>query len=156
MKKSLLILSLAVIIATPAFSNGIFDFSSKSEEAEIEQVDLKPNSYAPAASVNLSGVNTNTDTKEKIRVSSAGTTQNQNNLQDTNYQNAIQNLDAAQAGLREELINYNKKYSEAKARYDANKEECSALRKQIRTIERKIKSLERTKNNIGKNLTENL
>lgn len=75
-------------------------------------------------------------------------------IQNTNFKNAIQNLDGAQVGIREILVDYNSKYSDAKSRYDLAKEECRTLKKQIKAEEKKIKDIEKAKKTISSNIAE--
>ena len=152
MRKSLLVLSLSLMIALPSFSAGIFDFSSKEDTSDVQQVELKPASYAPAA--RITSENVEVQAAAPIKIAEASQDVNQN-IQNVKYAQAIQNLEAAQAGLREELINYNMQFNEIKARYYAAREEYKAARRQIKDTEKQIKNIEKTKKSINKNISGN-
>ena len=154
MRKSLLILSLSLAMVTPVFAGSVFDFSSKEDGVEVQQVELKPVSYAPAASVTPEKTET-PKTSSSVRLADA-TQATDVNIQNAKYSQAIQNLEAAQAGLREELVNYNIQFNEIKARYYAAKEEYKAARRQIKQTEKQIKNIEKTKQNINKNISANI
>lgn len=69
-----------------------------------------------------------------------------------NIQNAILELDNAQVGIRNDLLNYKAKYADVDAQYKLIKNERSMLSKQVRTIERRIRKIDRTKDALRKNM----
>lgn len=69
-----------------------------------------------------------------------------------NIQNAILELDNAQVGIRNDLLNFKSKYADADAQYKLIKNERSMLAKQVRSIERRIKNIDRAKEKIRRNM----
>lgn len=69
-----------------------------------------------------------------------------------NIQNAILELDNAQVGIRNDLLNYKAKYADIDAQYKLIKNERSMLHKQVVSIERRIKNIDRAKEKIRKNM----
>lgn len=69
-----------------------------------------------------------------------------------NIQNAILELDNAQVGIRNDLLNYKAKYADADAQYKLIKNERSMLDKQVKSIERRIKKIDKTKEGLRKNM----
>jgi len=69
-----------------------------------------------------------------------------------NIQNAILELDNAQVGIRNDLLNFKAKYADADAQYNLIKNERSMLSKQVRSIERRIRNIDRAKDKIRKNM----
>jgi len=69
-----------------------------------------------------------------------------------NIQNAILELDNAQVGIRNDLLNYKAKYADVDAQYKLIKNERSMLSKQVRSIERRIKKIDKTKDGLRKNM----
>lgn len=69
-----------------------------------------------------------------------------------NIQNAILELDNAQVGIRNDLLNFKAKYADVDAQYKLIKNERSMLSKQVRSIERRIKKIDRTKDALRKNM----
>jgi len=69
-----------------------------------------------------------------------------------NIQNAILELDNAQVGIRNDLLNYKAKYADVDAQYKLIKNERGMLSKQVRSIERRIKQIDRTKDGLRKNM----
>ena len=69
-----------------------------------------------------------------------------------NIQNAILELDNAQVGIRNDLLNYKAKYADADAQYKLVKNERSMLDKQVKSIERRIRNIDRAKDRIRKNM----
>lgn len=67
-------------------------------------------------------------------------------------QNAILELDKAQVGIRNDLLDYRAKYSDVDAQYKLIKNERSMLDKQVKSIERRIKNIDRAKDKIRKNM----
>lgn len=69
-----------------------------------------------------------------------------------NIQNAILELDNAQVGIRNDLLNYKSKYEDADAQYKLIKNERDMLNKQVKSIEKRIRNIDRAKEKIRKNM----
>lgn len=69
-----------------------------------------------------------------------------------NIQNAILELDNAQVGIRNDLLNYKAKYADVDAQYKLIKNERSMLHKQVVQIERRIRNIDKAKEKIRKNM----
>lgn len=69
-----------------------------------------------------------------------------------NIQNAILELDNAQVGIRNDLLNYKAKYADIDAQYKLIKNERSMIHKQVVSIERRIKKIDRDKESLRKNM----
>lgn len=69
-----------------------------------------------------------------------------------NIQNAILELDNAQVGIRNDLLNYKAKYADVDAQYKLIKNERSMLHKQVVSIERRIRNIDKAKDKIRKNM----
>lgn len=149
MKKTIMLLAVLAVFANASFAVPIFSTSSDSEKIDIAPTKTKTTKQT--TKMNLS----NEYYAPKAENSATNSTQF-GEIQNNNYRSAITNLDGAQVELREQLMNYKAKYTEAKTRYAAVKEECSTYKKQIRTTERKMKNIEKTKKNIAKNMVQQM
>ena len=69
-----------------------------------------------------------------------------------NIQSAILELDNAQVGIRNDLLNYKAKYADVDAQYKLVKNERAMLAKQVRAIEKRIKSIDKAKEKIRKDM----
>ncbi len=69
-----------------------------------------------------------------------------------NIQNAILELDNAQVGIRNDLLNYKAKYADVDAQYKLIKNERTMLHRQVVSIERRIRSIDKAKEKIRKNM----
>ena len=69
-----------------------------------------------------------------------------------NIQNAILQLDNAKVDIRNDLLNWKKKYADVDAQYKLIKTERQALKKQVKTVEKRIKEIDRAKEKIRKNM----
>jgi len=69
-----------------------------------------------------------------------------------NIQNAILELDNAQVGIRNDLLNYKAKYADIDAQFKLIKNERSMLHKQVVSIERRIRNIDRAKDKIRRNM----
>jgi len=69
-----------------------------------------------------------------------------------NIQNAILELDNAQVGIRNDLLNYRTKYSDVDAQFKLIKNERNMLNKQVKSIEKRIKNIDKAKDKIRKNM----
>lgn len=142
MKKIITLLAFGLLMISPVFADDKPVFDTYNDVEEIQKVDITP--------VKDKAVYRNAEIKDAVNQTSYQMGQ----IQNDNYKQAIQSLDAAQVEIREELIQYNQQYKEAKGRYEASKAECKELKRHINEVERKIRSIERTKANISKNIIE--
>ena len=69
-----------------------------------------------------------------------------------NIQNAITQLENAQADIRNDLLNVKTKYADVDAQFKLIKAERASLKKQVRDVERRIKNLDNAKEKIRKNM----
>lgn len=69
-----------------------------------------------------------------------------------NIQNAILELDNAQVGIRNDLLNYKSKYADADAQYKLIKNERAMLDRQVKSIEKRIRNIDKAKEKIRKNM----
>ena len=69
-----------------------------------------------------------------------------------NIQNAILELDNAQVGIRNDLLDYRAKYADVDAQYKLIKNERTVLSRQVRSIEHRIKNIDKAKEKIRKNM----
>lgn len=114
--------------ATPKASNPISNAISKVKPAKKDAT-----SATPSTSV------TDSDAKEAP-------------IGNENIQNAILELDNAQVGIRNDLLNYRAKYADVDAQYKLIKNERTMLDKQVKSIEKRIKNIDRAKDRIRKNM----
>ncbi len=141
MKKNIILLAFGLLMILPSYANEkpVFDYDNVEE---IQKIDITP--------VKQKAAYQNSEIKEAVNKTSYQMGQ----IQNDNYKQAIQSLDAAQVEIREELIQYNQQYKEAKGRYDAARAECRALKQHINEVEKKIRNIEKTKSNISKSIIE--
>lgn len=142
-KKYLVLASLLAFGASSAFCAVPIFNSTSAAEMESQQINIAPVS---------SGYSAGSGFEENIKPQN--NFQELGQIQNDNFKNAIQSLDGAQVGIREQLVDYKLKYNDAKTRYDASKTECDILKKQIKTHEKRMKDIERTKKNISKTMGE--
>lgn len=76
----------------------------------------------------------------------------ENAVGNSNIQNAILELDNAQVGIRNDLLNYKAKYADVDAQYRLIKNERDMLHKQVVSIERRIRNIDRTKERIRRSM----
>lgn len=76
----------------------------------------------------------------------------ENAVGNSNIQNAILELDNAQVGIRNDLLNYKAKYADVDAQYRLIKNERDMLHRQIVSIERRIRNIDRTKERIRRSM----
>ena len=69
-----------------------------------------------------------------------------------NIQNAITQLENAQADIRNDLLKEKTKYADVDAQFKLIKAERASLKKQVRDVERRIKNLDNAKEKIRKNM----
>lgn len=69
-----------------------------------------------------------------------------------NIQNAILELDNAQVGIKNDLLNYKAKYADVDAQFKLIKNERAVLHRQVVSIERRIRNIDRAKERIRKNM----
>jgi septal ring factor EnvC (AmiA/AmiB activator) len=70
----------------------------------------------------------------------------------TEFQNAILQLDNAQVSVRNELLNYKSKYADVDAQYQSVKAQRKALSEQIKACEKRIRQIDKQKESIKKNI----
>lgn len=69
-----------------------------------------------------------------------------------NIQNAILELDNAQVGIKNDLLNYKAKYADVDAQFKLIKNERTMLHRQVVSIERRIRQIDKTKEGLRKNM----
>ena len=69
-----------------------------------------------------------------------------------NIQNAILELDNAQVGIRNDLLNYKAKYADVDAQYKLIKNERTMLSRQVKVTERRIRKIDQNKEGLRKNM----
>ncbi len=142
MKKLIILLAFGLLMIPSCYASQKPVFDTFDNVEDIQKVDITPLKDKAAYK--------NAEIKNAVNETSYQMGQ----IQNDNYKQAIQSLDAAQVEIREELIQYNQQYKEALGRYEASKAECRELKKHINEVEKKIKSIERTKANISKNIIQ--
>ena len=70
----------------------------------------------------------------------------------SNIQNAILELDNAQVGIRNDLLNYKAKYADVDAQYKLIKNERAMIHRQVVSIERRIRQIDRTKEKLRRSM----
>src|SRR5574344_822411 len=70
----------------------------------------------------------------------------ENAIGNENIQNAILELDNAQVGIRNQLVDYKAKYSDIDAQYKLIKNERAMLHRQVSAVEKRIRDLDKQKN----------
>ncbi|MBP7211345.1 hypothetical protein KBA27_00765 [bacterium] len=112
------------------------------------------NATAPATSAPKSKVTTTKAAAKSTpsNISDTATKTSDNPIGNDNIQNAILELDNAQVGIRNDLLNYKAKYSDVDAQYKLIKNERNMLHKQVKSIEKRIKELDRAKDKIRHNM----
>lgn len=88
----------------------------------------------------------------KIKGDETAAAVNTDAIGNSNIQNAILELDNAQVGIRNDLLNYKAKYSDVDAQYKLIKNERNMLAKQVRSIEKRIKDIDKAKEKIRRNM----
>ena len=147
MKKNIMTLLALTVFASTCYAVPIFSTSNDTEKIDIEPTKTETVKKAPKLKLNNDYFVPNAE--------SAGTNSTQyGEIQNNSYRSAITNLDGAQVELREQLMDYRAKYTEAKTRYAAVKEECRTYKKQIKATEKKMKNIEKTKKDIAKNIQQ--
>lgn len=69
-----------------------------------------------------------------------------------NIQNAILELDNAQVGIKNELLNYKAKYADVDAQFKLIKNERDMLHRQVVETERRIRRIDQNKERLRKNM----
>jgi hypothetical protein len=108
----------------------------------------------PPAAAKAPAVKKVADTGKAIKASDAAAVDKNGEVPigNGNIQNAILELDNAQVGIRNDLLNYKAKYSDVDAQYKLIKNERNMLNKQVKSIERRIKDIDKAKEKIRKNM----
>lgn len=166
-KKGLILGAILAMTTTNAYCGVPIFSSTESADEYFQQMDLTPtNSKAPAYAVTpmpsvkpvayASEVTPSPAYSAPAQEVSATRAQSEFldfvKISNDNFQNAIQNLEGAEVGIREQLINYKTQYNDANTRYNVVKAERDTIKKQVRAYEKKIKEIERTKKQISKNI----
>ena len=129
MKKTMLVLSLSLILSNAAYADG----------NAFTPLNFNDTAYDKPVPTSLSG-----QTINAIAESEA--------IGNGNIQNAISQLENAQVDIRNDLLNCKTKYADIDAQYKLIKAERAALKKQVKTVEKRIKEIERAKERIRKNM----
>lgn len=146
-------LSLAVLVAC---SNAVFADGNAFTPLNFDDTAYSAPKAAPKASTNpLSGAMAKVmpakgapaDTSGMIDVAPGEVP-----IGNDNIQNAILELDNAQVGIRNDLLDYKAKYTDIDAQYKLIKNERSMLNKQVKSIEKRIRNIDRAKDKIRKNM----
>lgn len=113
-----------------------------------------PQKVTPTATPKATNPVTNAFSKVMPKTSSPSLdmASGENAVGNSNIQNAILELDNAQVGIRNDLLNYKAKYADVDAQYRLIKNERDMLHKQVVSIERRIRNIERTKERIRRNM----
>lgn len=149
MKKNLIILMSAIFFTTGAvMANGmVFD---PTEYPTVQEIPVSKTSTS--AITNSAGqLPSNTAINEQIK-SNSTLSQDAVSGQNSNFNNALFELDSAQVNIRNELLEYKAKYQEVDTQYQLIKEQRRVLNEQIKSIEKRIKSIEKSKENIRKTM----
>ena len=142
-------LAALIVLTSTCYAVPIFSTSSDSEKIDIEPTKTEAAKKAPKLKLN-------NDYFTPKSIEGETNSSQYGEIQNNSYRSAITNLDGAQVELREQLMDYKTKYTDAKARLAAVKEEYKTYKKQIRQTERKMKNIEKMKKNIAKNITQQL
>ena len=178
MKKSLLILSIVMFIASgSAFAGGmVFDpteyptidpipviktnstsstvkSTTPSSEISTIKTEKTTNTIKPETTKSLSDdvLPTNKTIEQNIK-NSANLSQDAISGQTGNFSNALLELDSAQVNIRNELLEYQAKYQEVDTQYQLIKEQRKVLAEQIKSIKKRINSIEKSKQDIRKTM----
>ena len=139
-KKYFAIFLLSSFVCIPAFAqDAVFS------DSETQQFNLQPLDYSTKPVVNSSEV-------PVIKSSAKPAVAAQTDVSNTNFLNAINNLDNAQVELREQMASYNALMEQSKAEYQLKKDEYKAYKKQYNAIKKKMRKVERSKNMIQDNI----
>ena len=132
--KTILTVSIAIICGSVAHADGNaftpLDFSSTAQPAKTTAA--MPDTAKAPSTVDLSA--------GEVPVGNE------------NIQSAILELDNAQVGIRNDLLNYKAKYADVDAQYKLVKNEREMLAKQFKAIEKRIKNIDKAKEKIRKNM----
>jgi len=130
MKKSILFLSLAFMLAPAAFADG----------NAFTPLDFNDTTYG------------NTHAQTASTASAPQVASETEAVGNGNIQNAIAQLENAQVDIRNDLVNCKAKYADVDSQYKLVKAERNALKKQVKSIEKRIKDLDKAKEKIRKNM----
>lgn len=121
------------------------------DDASYSAPKTPPAAAAPKASTNpISNALSKVMPSKNTPALDASATENV--VGNSNIQNAILELDNAQVGIRNDLLNYKAKYADVDAQYRLIKNERSMLHKQIVSIERRLRDIDRTKERIRRSM----
>ncbi len=156
MKKpySRLAISLAVLACASnlAFADGNAFTPLNFDDSSYAAPKATPEAVTPKATNPLSNAFSKVMPKSSTAAPVAETAPGEIPIGNENIQNAILELDNAQVGIRNDLLNYKAKYADVDAQYKLIKNERNMLNKQVKSIERRIKNIDRAKEKIRKNM----
>ena len=149
MKKNILGLSMLLLLAGGSvFANGmVFDPTEFPLSDEIQVAKDSSTGKTPSVTVLPSNKSIENDIKESTNYS-----QDAVSSQQTNFNNALVELDSAQINIRNELLEYQSKFQEVDTQYQLIKEQRRVLQKQINSIKKRINAIEKSKNSIRKSM----
>lgn len=115
--------------------------------SETQQFDLQPLNYNSVPVVKSQETSSSVKTVQ--------TADSQNQVSNTNFLNAINNLDNAQVEIREQMASTSALMSQSKTAYESRRDEYRAYKKQYRELKSKMRSVEKSKNMIRNNVNVN-
>lgn len=137
--------------ATLAFADGSA-FTPLNFDDTSYSVPQKAVSVAPKAQTNPLSNALSKVMPPKTSTPSLDMASGENAVGNSNIQNAILELDNAQVGIRNDLLNYKAKYADVDAQYRLIKNERDMLHKQVISIERRLRDIDRTKERIRRSM----
>lgn len=146
-------LALALVVVS-AFSNLAFADGSAFTPLNFDDTSSSVPKTTPTAPTNTSS-NPISNIMSKVmpaKAAPANINPDEAPIGNSNIQNAILELDNAQVGIRNDLLNFKAKYADVDAQYKLIKNERSMLHKQVVSIERRIRNIDRAKEKIRKNM----
>lgn len=152
-----LILTLAVMatVSNLAFADGNAFTPLNFDDASSAPANYSVSKAVPAASKAPANPISNAFSKVMpAKKDAAGATAGSGEIPigNENIQNAILELDNAQVGIRNDLLDYRAKYADVDAQYKLIKNERAMLYKQVKFNERRIKKIDKNKENLRKNM----
>ena len=154
MKKYMgIFLSVAVTVAlsNAAFADGNA-FTPLNFDDSASTPAVKQAKTTPAAKSSSPFSNALAKLKPAKAAETTSTTTGGNAVGNENIQNAILELDNAQVGIRDQLVDYKAKYSDVDSQYKLIKNERAMLHRQVSAVEKRIRDLDKQKNALRKNM----
>lgn len=155
-KLNKIVLSLAVFTAcsSVAFADGNaftpLNFDDTSYNAPVSAPKAAPKTSNPlsnAVSKVMPGKNAPGQTQGMLEIAPGEVP-----IGNDNIQNAILELDNAQVGIRNDLLDYKAKYADVDGQYKLIKNERKMLDKQVKAIEKRIRNIDKAKEKIRRNM----